>query len=81
LEFLTADCVPNLTFDPQNRVVSAVHAGWRGTKEKITQKTVEKMIKRAQIRSKKHYPTGIAPSTRRCCYEADPNVATNLLRI
>ncbi len=40
----TADCVPVLLYSEDQKVVSAVHAGWRGTQQKILQKTVEQMI-------------------------------------
>jgi hypothetical protein len=39
----TADCVPILMFDPVQKVVAAVHAGWRGTASKIVSKTIHKM--------------------------------------
>jgi len=39
----TADCVPVLIFDNQNKVVAAVHAGWRGTCSRIVQKTIDLM--------------------------------------
>ncbi len=40
----TADCVPILLFDPMKKVISAIHAGWRGTVKKITEVAVQKMI-------------------------------------
>ena len=39
----TADCVPLLLFDKANRVIAAVHAGWRGTVARIVERTIETM--------------------------------------
>src|SRR5229473_2965423 len=36
----TADCVPILLVDPRNRAVAAVHAGWRGTLQRIVAKAI-----------------------------------------
>ncbi|MBP5795955.1 MAG: peptidoglycan editing factor PgeF [Bacteroidales bacterium] len=39
----TADCVPVLLYDPVRRVIAAVHAGWKGTVLRISQKALEVM--------------------------------------
>ena len=36
----TADCVPILLYDPECRVVAAIHSGWKGTVQRISQKTL-----------------------------------------
>ena len=40
----TADCVPVLLFDPRRKVIAAIHAGWRGTVQKIVGETISQMI-------------------------------------
>jgi len=42
----TADCVPLLFFDPVKKVIAAAHAGWRGTRGRIAEKTVLAMIEK-----------------------------------
>lgn len=39
----TADCVPVLLYDPEQRVCAAIHAGWRGTVSRISQETIRVM--------------------------------------
>ncbi len=41
----TADCVPVLLYDPVQRVIAAVHAGWRGTYGRIVSRAVERMVR------------------------------------
>lgn len=42
----TADCVPIIIYDPINKVLACVHAGWRGTLAKLSEKTIFEMQKR-----------------------------------
>ena len=74
LTILTADCVPILLFDPINKVIGAVHAGWKGTQQEILFKTVKKMEEVFQS-NPRNIVAGIAPSIGKCCYEVDWNVA------
>lgn len=74
LTILTADCVPILLFDPIEKVVAAIHAGWKGTQQEILLKTVQKMEKHFNV-NPKNILAGIAPSIGKCCYEVDWNVA------
>lgn len=39
----TADCIPVLLFDPIHRAACAIHAGWRGTVQRIVEKAVQQM--------------------------------------
>ena len=41
----TADCIPILLYDEAHHAVCAVHAGWRGTVQRIAQVAVEAMCK------------------------------------
>lgn len=36
----TADCIPVLLYDHRQRMVAAIHAGWKGTVQHIVEKTV-----------------------------------------
>jgi purine-nucleoside/S-methyl-5'-thioadenosine phosphorylase / adenosine deaminase len=71
----TADCVPILLVDPKKRAVAAIHAGWRGTLARITQKAVGRMqfefgSKPADLLS------AIGPSIGPCCYEVAADFVT-----
>jgi len=74
LTVLTADCVPVLLYDKKKKIVAAVHAGWKGTKEKIVVKTVKKMIDVFKSEPS-DIIAGIAPSIGQCCYEVGEDVA------
>lgn len=42
LAIKSADCLPIFLFDNKNKVISAIHAGWRGTALKIVKKALKK---------------------------------------
>jgi YfiH family protein len=64
----TADCVPVLLVDPKKRAVAAIHAGWKGTLSRITEKTVGRM--RLEFGSRpRDLCAAIGPSIGSCCYE------------
>ena len=70
----TADCVPVLLYDPVNRVIAAAHAGWRGTLEGITRKTVETMGNAHSCKPQNIYSV-IGPSIGLKVYETGDEVA------
>lgn len=39
----TADCVPILIYDPVNKAIASIHAGWRGTCSRITSHSLRLM--------------------------------------
>ena len=40
----TADCIPIILYDPIHRAVCTVHAGWRGTVQRIAREALQVMI-------------------------------------
>lgn len=64
-----ADCVPILFCDPENGVIGACHAGWRGTVGGIAAKTVEAMCDIGA--EKQHIRAAIGHAVGLCCYEVD----------
>lgn len=70
----TADCVPILLVDPKKRAVAAVHAGWRGTLQRIVAKTIGKL--QMQFGTKPaELLAAIGPAIGGCCYEVGAEVA------
>jgi polyphenol oxidase len=70
----TADCVPILLVDSTQRVVAAVHAGWRGSAENIAAAAVAELAARWHTRPES-LRAAIGPSIGGCCYEVGAEVA------
>lgn len=70
---LAADCLPILMYDPKQRAVAAVHAGWRSTVQDIAGETV-----RAMQREFGTDPADVlvylGPAIAVCCLEVGPEV-------
>lgn len=68
-----ADCAPILLLDQENRIIAAVHAGWKGTASKLITKTVAGMKSQFDSNPKKLQAV-IGPCIGKCCYEVDTPV-------
>ena len=40
----TADCIPVLVYDARHHAAAAIHAGWRGTVQRIVEVTIREMV-------------------------------------
>ena len=71
----TADCVPILLVDESVSCVAVAHAGWRGTLQRVSQKTLQGMCRHFRTDpSRVHVVLG--PSIGKCCYEVGEDVAS-----
>ncbi len=70
----TADCLALLFVDRRRRAVAAVHAGWRGTVQRIAANAVERM--RGEFGSvPEEMEVAIGPGIGPCCFEVGSEVA------
>ena len=76
----TADCFPLLLVDPERRSFGAIHAGWRGTVDKISAAAVEIMTHRFGSRPAAIW-AAIGPGIGHCCFEVGPEVAARFERL
>lgn len=74
---MTADCLPIVMYDVQNNVIAVVHAGWRGSVQRVAVRALEALQKNfatdtAQLR------IFFGPSAHACCYQVQPDFIQNL---
>jgi len=74
----TADCVPILLADRNAGVVSAVHAGWKGTVAQVAQVAVRAMCELGA--SKDSILASVGPCIGLCCFEVNDDIASQLRR-
>jgi len=73
LSTTNADCILLLFFDPIKNVIANIHSGWKGTLQRISVKTVLKMVQEFGCRPS-DIICCICPSIRKCHFEVDRDV-------
>lgn len=73
LSTTNADCILLLFFDPITKTIANVHSGWKGTLQRISVKTIEKMKKEFNCMPE-NIICCICPSIRKCHFEVDKDV-------
>jgi len=75
LAISSADCPAIFIYDPKEKVIAAVHSGWRGTEKKILRKTIQK-LKTDFNSDPSNLICYIGPSISQRNYEVKDDVAT-----
>ena len=68
LGVVTADCVPIIVYDAENKIIGCIHAGWKGALSGIIKNTISKI---KQINSKNKIYAVIGPCIGKNSYEVD----------
>lgn len=74
LAIAVADCTPIFIFDKKNKIIAAVHAGWKGTEQKILFKTLNQLFKDYKSKAEDMI-CYIGPSISQANYEVGSEVA------
>ena len=69
----SADCTSLLFYDYKNQVIANVHSGWRGTLQRIGEKTVEKLKNECKCNAE-NIICCISPCIQKCHFEVDEDV-------
>lgn len=67
LGILTADCLPIFFYDPRNKIIAAVHAGWKGLSSGIIKNTIAIMKKLGS--KSEDCLVSVGPHIQVCCYK------------
>lgn len=73
LSTTNADCILLLFFDPVKKVIANAHSGWKGTLQRISVETVQKMKNEFNC-NPKDIICCICPSIRKCHFEVDKDI-------
>ena len=78
LGVLVADCVPVLIYDKNLKIISAIHAGWKGVYKEIIKKVVKFFIKKGS--NTKNLVAVIGPSISEKSYEVQKDFKDKFLK-
>ena len=78
LGVLVADCVPVLIYDKNLKIISAIHAGWKGVYKEIIKKVVKFFIKKGS--NTKNLVAVIGPSISEKSYEVQKDFKSKFLK-
>lgn len=68
-----ADCVPIFLLDPKRKAIGLAHCGWKGTANRMAEKTVQRMQSVFGCQPKDMI-AAIGPSIGKCCFQVDDPV-------
>lgn len=63
----TADCLPIFIYDPRREAIGIIHAGWRGTQQRIAARAVQLLRRHWDCRPQ-DLRVAFGPAIRSCCY-------------
>jgi len=75
---LTADCVPILIYDKNRKIISAVHAGWKGAYKGIIKKVIKFLLEGGS--ESKNLVATIGPCISQKSYEIKKDFKTKFLK-
>ena len=78
LGVVVADCVPVLIYDKNLKIISAIHAGWKGVYKEIIKKVVKFLIKKGS--NTKNLVAVIGPSISEKSYEVQKDFKDKFLK-
>lgn len=79
ISIFTADCVPVLLEDSENKVIGAVHAGWRSAVGDIEKEAIDKMLFLGATTDSIHIAIG--PAIDKCCFEVGEEVIVEINKL
>ncbi len=68
-----ADCVPVFLLDRRHKAIGMAHCGWKGTGERMAEKTLKAMMQ-AFGTEPKDVAAAVGPSIGKCCFQVDAPV-------